>query len=306
MKENKPLGRQRGLALIIVLWLVTLLSVIASSFAFSMRSDLLVARNLLLSSQAQALADAGVERALYELAKPVTDSRRWKADGLRREFELGGAKITVTVMDESGKIDLNSAQDTLLKAVLVSCGLTEEQGATLMDAILDWRDPDSLKRSRGAEEDEYRAAGKKFRPSNGPFETPEEIRHVIGVTPELYAKIAGVLTVYSKLPGINPALAPREVLQAIPNLETAQLEAYLNQRQQNLERDFPPPPFPVAASYLLQSNSQVVGIRSEALLADGTQFVREAVVKATSGGKKPYLFFRWAEGIVKESGNTRK
>lgn len=300
MRENKQLGRQRGLALIIVLWMVTLLSVIASSFAYSMRSDLLLARNLLLSSQAQALADAGVERALYELAKPETDLRRWKADGLRREFELGGAKIAVTVTDESGKIDLNSAQDTLLKAALASCGLNEEQVSTVMDAILDWRDPDSLKRSRGAEEDEYRAAGKKFRPSNSPFEMPEEIQHVIGVTPELYAKIAGMLTVYSKSPGINPALAPREVLRVIPNLEAAQLETYLSQRQQNLEGNLPPPPFPVAAGYLLQSNSQVMGIRSEALLADGTQFVRETVVKATSGGKKPYLFFRWADGIVKE------
>ncbi|MBU0592637.1 MAG: general secretion pathway protein GspK [Gammaproteobacteria bacterium] len=259
-----------------------------------------MAHNLLLSSKAQALADAGVERALYELAKPETDLRRWKADGLRREFEMGGAKIAVTVTDESGKIDLNSAQDTLLKAALASCGLNEEQVSTVMDAILDWRDPDSLKRSRGAEEDEYRAAGKKFRPSNGPFEILEEMQHVIGVTPNLYAKIAGILTVYSKLPGINPALASREVLQAIPQLEATQLEAYLSQRQQNLERDLPPPPFPVAASYLLQSNSQVVGIRSEALLADGTQFVREAVVKATSGGNRPYHFFRWVEGIVKE------
>lgn len=300
MKDKSSPGNQTGLALIIVLWMVTLLSVIASSFAYSMRSDLQVARNQLSTSQAQALADAGVARVLYELAKPTTDPLRWKADGLQRIFELGGAKIAVTVMDESGKIDANSAPDMLLKMVFMSSGLAEEQAVTLLDAILDWRDADNLKRPRGAEDDDYLAAGKKFRPSNGPFETLEEIRHVKGFSPELYQKLSGMLTVYSKQAGFNPAFAPREVLQLIPNLEAAGLEAYLIQRQQNLENNLPPPPFPVAANYLVQTSSQVVGVRSEAWLADGTIFVREAVVKATPGAnKQPYQFLRWAEGALK-------
>jgi general secretion pathway protein K len=294
MKNNNP--RQRGLALIIVLWMVTLLSVIASNFAYNMRSDLQVTRNLLSSSQAQALADAGIERALYELTKPSTDSRRWKADGLRHEFELGGVKIAVTLVDESGKIDLNSAQDTLLKAVLGSAGQTEDQAAAVLDALLDWRDQDTQKRPHGAEEDDYRAAGKRAMPSNRQFETLEEVRQVMGVSPELYRKISRMLTIYSKQPGINPAFAPREVLQAIPGLDAAQLEAYLFQRQQNLERDLPPPPFPVTASYLIQSSTPVTGIRSEVRLADGTAYVREAVVKASLSGKRPHLFLRWAEG----------
>ncbi len=287
---------QRGLALIIVLWMVTLLSVIASSFAFNMRSDLLLARNQLSSAQAQALADAGIQRAMYELAKPVTDRQRWVAGGTRREFELAGAKIAVTVLDESGKIDLNAAPETLLKSALGAAGLAEAQSAAVLDAILDWRDKDSLKRPLGAEDEEYRSAGLKFRPANSPFETVEELQHVIGVSPGLYAKIAGMLTVYSRLPGINPAYAPREVLRAIPNLDPAQLEAYLVQRRQNLESGLPPPPFPVAASYLSQSSSQVMGLRAEARLADGTVFIREAVVKASQEKKRPYLILRWGEG----------
>lgn len=297
--RSKP-SHQRGLALIIVLWMVTLLSVIASNFAYNMRSDLQVTRNLLSSSQAQALADAGIERALYELTKPAADTRRWKPDGLRHEFELDGVKIAVTVADESGKIDLNSAQDTLLKAILGSAGMAEEQSLALLDALLDWRDQDSQRRPRGAEEEDYRAAGKKAVPSNRPFETQEEVRQVMGVTPELYQKISGMLTVYSKQPGINPAFAPREVLQAIPGLEVAQLEAYLSQRQQNLEQGLPPPAFPITASYLTQTSSPVTGIRSEVRLADGTSYVREAVVKASTVGKQPHLFLRWAEGALKD------
>lgn len=299
MRSSLP-PRQRGLALIIVLWMVTLLSVIASNFAYNMRSDLQVTRNLLSSSQAQALADAGIERALYELTKPAADARRWKPDGLRHEFELGGAKIAVTVVDESGKIDLNSAQDTLLKAVLRSAGLSEEQSLALLDALLDWRDQDSQKRPLGAEGEDYRAAGKKAVPSNRQFETQEEVRQVMGVTPELYQKISGMLTVYTKQPGINPAFAPREILQAIPGLEAAQLEAYLFQRQLNLEQGLPPPAFPITASYLTQTSSPVTGIRSEVRLADGTSYVREAVVKASTVGKQPHLFLRWAEGALKD------
>ena len=60
----------RGIALIIVLWLTIMLTVIASGFAFSMRSEALSARNALSLAQARAAADGGVERIAFELSRP--------------------------------------------------------------------------------------------------------------------------------------------------------------------------------------------------------------------------------------------
>ena len=48
--------RQSGVALVLVLWVITLLSVIAGNFAFSMRGEAKIARNLISTAQAQALA----------------------------------------------------------------------------------------------------------------------------------------------------------------------------------------------------------------------------------------------------------
>ena len=48
--------RQNGVALVLVLWVITLLAVIAGNFAFSMRSEAQIARNLLINSQLNKLA----------------------------------------------------------------------------------------------------------------------------------------------------------------------------------------------------------------------------------------------------------
>ena len=79
---------QRGVALVLVLWVITLLSVIAGNFAFSMRGEANIARNMLSGAQAQALADAGLQRAWYELMKPPTELQRWTADGVVHELVL--------------------------------------------------------------------------------------------------------------------------------------------------------------------------------------------------------------------------
>ena len=72
---------QRGAALVLVLWTLALLTVIAGSFSFGMRTEAVLAQNLVASAKARALADGAVHRAIYELMKPDTDAAKWKPDG---------------------------------------------------------------------------------------------------------------------------------------------------------------------------------------------------------------------------------
>ncbi len=51
---------QRGLALVVVLWVLVLLSLIAASFTLTTRTEVNVTRNLIDNAKAEALADAGV------------------------------------------------------------------------------------------------------------------------------------------------------------------------------------------------------------------------------------------------------
>src|SRR6476660_10128170 len=63
-------GAQSGIALVLALWLTILLTVIASGFAFSMRTEALATRNALSLAQARAAADGAIERAAYEPQRP--------------------------------------------------------------------------------------------------------------------------------------------------------------------------------------------------------------------------------------------
>ena len=62
---------QHGIALVLVLWATTLLTVIAASFAFSMRTDTLLGQNLAAAARAQAVADAGMQRAFLTMKKVI-------------------------------------------------------------------------------------------------------------------------------------------------------------------------------------------------------------------------------------------
>ncbi|CAH1386509.1 type II secretion system minor pseudopilin [Candidatus Nitrotoga sp. M5] len=296
MKTVTTKKHQHGIALVLVLWATTLLAVIAASFAFSMRTDMLLAQNLAASARAQAVADAGIQRAVYEIFKSIDDLQRWKGDGVPHLWTFGGAKLSITLLDVSGKIDINSASDELLKSLLKSVGLNEEESNILLDAIKDWRDGDDLPHPKGAEVSEYQAAGLKYRPANAPFETVNELQRVLGMTPELFANLADTLTVDSHQAGINAVIAPRNVLLALPGATVELVDAYLAERQEALLKNLPPPPFAPAAAAVAGEDGSVYSVRAEAALPDGTVFVRETVVKIDQGAVRKVIYFSWKEG----------
>ncbi|MGH8491456.1 MAG: general secretion pathway protein GspK, partial [Gammaproteobacteria bacterium] len=160
----------QGFALVIVLWVVALLSIVAASLAFSMRTETTLAHDLVAQAQARALAEAGVYRGILELYNPDR-LRRWRGDGSPHRIRLWGAPVTVSLQDEAGKIDLNSAQRDLLGTLLRASGIDDERRDALLDAIEDWRDADSLRRLNGAEDQEYEAAGRTYGAKDATFNT---------------------------------------------------------------------------------------------------------------------------------------
>ena len=291
---NSP-HKQRGIALIIVLWLTIMLTVIASGFAFSMRSEVLSARNALSVAQARRAADGAIDRMAFELSRPRM-AASWLSDGQPRAWKDGEVAIAATAVDESARIDINAAPETLIKGLLENVGGADpETSARVVDAILDWRDPDEVRRPNGAEEPDYRAAGLKHKPANSPFETVSEVSRVLGLTPAIYAKIADSLTVQSRQPGVNAQLAPRDVLLAMPNVTPAIVDAYLQQRADAIAAKMPVPPFAPAANYVAGA-VPVWRIRAQATTPDGVTFIREAVVRPSGDGRRPLLTLSWQEG----------
>jgi general secretion pathway protein K len=285
---------QSGIALVLALWLTVLLTVIASGFAFSMRSEALATRNALSMAQARAVADGAVERTAFELMRPQV-ANTWKPDGQPHRYVDGDATVVVAAVDEAAKIDINTAPDLLLRNLLVViAGLDDVAAGTLVDAIVDWRDPDDLRRPNGAELPEYRAANLKYGPANASFETVGELARVLGMTPDVFRRIAPVLTVYSRQPGVNAATADRQVLLALPNTTPEAVDAYIAQRAQALADKLPIPPFPPAQAFG-SGPVPIWRIRAEATLADGVTFAREAVLRPSPDAQRPLIALAWLE-----------
>jgi general secretion pathway protein K len=290
--------RQRGIALVLALWVTTLLTVIAGSFAISMRSEALAARNAVSGAQARAQADGAIERLIYELQRPRTSPDAWVPDGRLREWRDGDTAIAAVALDESARIDLNSASQPLLTGLLTNVGgLDAEAAQAVLDAILDWRDRDDLRRPKGAEAAEYQAAQRKHRAANAPFESVNDLRLVLGVTPELYARIADSLTVFSRQGAINPGTASRDVLLALPTATPDSVDAFIAQRREALSANLPIPPFPPAQMFATAA-IPVWRIHVEATQPDGVIFVRDAVVRPSVDARRAVDALLWQEGTA--------
>ena len=290
--------RQRGVALILVIWVAAIIAVVAASFVIERRTETLVVINSLAIAKAKAAADAGVNRAVVEAYRnDPTAAEAWKRDGVPHDWTFDGSQVRIEMRDESAKIDVNTASEPLLRGLLLSIGLQDDEASSLLDAILDWRDADSLKRPNGAEEPEYRAAGLSYRPGNAPFQALEELQLVLGMRPEIYRRLAPLLTVYSRLPGVNPTVASREVLLAIPGITSDVVDDYIARRTEALAQGLPAPTLPQAGAYA-SGMSPVMNVRSIARTEDGVVFVREAVALLRPVPRKAVTFLAWRESTA--------
>lgn len=213
-----PWNRQRGIALVLVLWLLVLLTVIAASHARNIRTETRLAANQVEAARARALAEAGISHAILELF--VRDMQeRWQADGKVYQLDLDGGTVAVAIRDTSGLIDLNTVDAPLLDRVLAAIGVDEVKRAGLIGATLDWRDKDSLKHDNGAEDDDYRLAGIQWGVRDDAFSSIEEYRYVLGMTNAIFEELAPYLTVHSKHLGVSLEYAPPWLLDVLGETE---------------------------------------------------------------------------------------
>ena len=272
------------MALVSVIWGVALLAVIATSFLSAGNVSYRLARNVAERARTDAIAEAAVSRAVLALLDPRPDSR-WRADGAAQQFRFEGAQVTLRIQDELGRIDLNHADGALLAGLFRSAGLDAAAAGSLADKVLDWRDASPLKRLDGAKDADYRAAGRDYRPRNGPFQSVDELRLVLGMTPQLFERVAPALTVYSGKQFIDPQVAPREALSALPTMNTESIASLLAARTQGNAADSPS-----ASASLI--HGRAFSIRAEIEQASGAS-AREAVVRLTGDPGKPFWLLSW-------------
>ncbi len=283
--------RQRGVALVLVLWVIVLLTVIAGAMAVSQQAGVSMVSNTRQERQGRALAAAGIQFMTLQLEqrnRPL-EEQRYPADGRLRPWQFAGHTIWIGAISDTGRINLNMADEQLLAGALQGSGLDEEQIESIRDAILDWRDKDSEHHLAGAEDDAYEAEGRPIGARDDVFQSVEELQQVLGVTPALYKQLAPRLTIHSMQRRVNPAFAYVDVLSAIPGITPAEVEAYLEARLQALEQGLPTPvPEGSYGRYFSRAVGPVFRVFAEVDVESGGKVEAEVIINANNRTTKGY------------------
>jgi general secretion pathway protein K len=227
--------------------------------------------------------DAGLSRALVGVGDQRPEAR-WRVDGIPQHFAYDGAKMTITVQDESGRIDLNAADQSMISRLLQSAGLDLDAANALTDKILDWRTTSDLVRLHGASDEEYAAKGYPWHPRHGPFQSVGELKLVMDMTPALFARIRPALTVYSKRPAIDTEVAPKEALRAFLLENPSKVEEILKERADAAARG--------VASDVVSPETTQYGQTYDVsidLAKNGKHLHRDVVAMLTGDDKHPYI-----------------
>lgn len=289
---------QRGVAFVLVLWLLALLIILLGSFALVSRTEALQARHLFETTEARYAAEAGVNRAVYHLsiADPL---QRWVPDGRPYDFEFEGKQVKLEITDESGLVDLNVSDTLTLANLFQAHGMELDEASALADAIMDWRDTDDLVSPNGAEDPDYEAAGLPYGAKDMPFDTVSEVQQVLGMTPAIYARVAPALTIYSGSPEPNPAFAPYEVLRARMGMTDELARAVIEARHAwDPTLGGPPPMLPDGTPLMAQGGTGTYSIAARATLPNGAWTQLEATIRLGGAGVSglAYTVLRWQDG----------
>lgn len=209
---------ETGYTLVAVLWALAVIGALALLALSGAREKTQIATNIAEAERARALALAGIAYARQALTGP-TIAESWPNDGRLPDLDLDSGGISVTLGDETGRIDLNTADPRLLEGLFAAAGVDPGDAAALAERISDFRDTDDTPGPGGYEAQNALLAGAGGPPKNAPFDHVRELRTVPGITEALYMRIAPALTVQSGARGIDPAFAPPLALQALPGVE---------------------------------------------------------------------------------------
>lgn len=252
--------REQGVALIVVILMISIIVVIALQMNRASRSEVYDAANLRDRVRLFYVAKSG-----FSLGQVLLRENQNSFDALNEVWatadkvvvqtdSLFGARgeLRLVIEDESGKIPINklvNGNDFNLdvRNILIRLlsqpefGLNQNRAQEIVEAIKDWIDTDDNVTGEGAESSYYSSLAKPYTAKNGPLDCIDELLMIKGISQELYDGSAGraglkdLVTLYGD-GRININTAPKLVLRSLSQDMTVEaVEKLDNYRKTNGE-----------------------------------------------------------------------
>ncbi len=266
--SKRSLGNQDGMALVLAIIVLGVLTVLTTQFGLEVRHHFFVSASYLETNRLSDIVESGlnigvalleVDRAENEYDTLVDNWAKVTSEQTENLFSKG--KLKLTVIDELGRLPINrlGVQNAnrnglqsdevkgILKKILLSGILSVESGDevdSIVDAIQDWIDEDDDEREFGAESSYYLGLATPYECKNGSLESLDELLWVKGISAELLngnserPGLKDFLTVHDGGGLVNINTAPVALLRAIQPLITETMGQELvafRQQTENIE-----------------------------------------------------------------------
>ena len=200
---------QQGIALVIVMISIMVLTVLAAGFAYSMKVETKLARNANSEAELEWLGRSGVEYARWVLANSLLDptqpydslSQPWATGSgwlgptnnpiaeVQNPFTLGRGTVSWKIVDLERKFNINTPEPILQQVLpqgLTLMGVSPGDSTPIVNSILDWIDADDQPHVEGAETQYYQTLTPPYAAKNGPIDDISELLLIKDMTPEIY------------------------------------------------------------------------------------------------------------------------
>lgn len=268
---------ERGIALLLVIWGLALLSAVAVAVGADGRGARRLARNAELAAKSQAVAEGGIWWGVAQLL----ERRGTPIDGTIQKIRIGDTVLAISIESETGKVDLNTTSSAVLEILL------QRHGAEAAEAHRIAATLDAYRKTPRTE---------PGRPLRLAFLETLDLRRVTAIDDGLYRAILPSITVYSGRPRLDWTTAPSTVLLSVPGASAGRVEAILRQRATAQVGDAT-----VALAgagemenYLGRAPGRIFTIRSTVAVEMGSEITRSAVVELTGRPQAPIHIHDWA------------
>ncbi len=216
LREN-----ERGVALLAVMLGIALMTLIVVDFAMTSGLGFVSAKNQANQLRAGYLARSGVNIGLALLAADAR-SKQQQTTVTTSPFEslddvwavpfppmaVGGGMVSLSIVDEARKINLNSMVQNGTPNVVAIGKVTRlftilDVNPDLIQGIIDWITPSGANTSGGGSADFYLGLRPPYQPRYGPMPTISDLQMVQGFNEAIFNRVSPFLTVFP-LQAVNP------------------------------------------------------------------------------------------------------